>query len=446
MDKDIELKSLISKVSVGTFIGTAILALDSIVQAIYAGHILGRDGLVSIGSGFCIMLLFVALCEGAVAGTIGIVKEKYQAKDQDGFKEAVNVAWTVGIIVSLVLTVVGVLLSEVFLKALGTDESIMADALIYLRINLEFSGLVYFIFMCLELLKNKQKRWLSFVYIVTTTVLNIILIPLFASGVSFFPKCGIKAFAVIPLITGTIGCILSIVVLAKEEKGLFQLPTKLSFQFSFKEVVKRGTPALLPKVQAGISYLIILFFVNKYGAYATGAFYIVTRIDSLVTLPAIAVMTGIAVGTGQVMASKQIDRLKIVVKQGVKLMAPTIVIIAFISFFFSNGFMHVFTNESEIQRIGASYLKVAAFGYLFFIAMYVSNGILYGMQKSVYTTYFSLIAIFIVRLPVIWICYAKGYGIDVVWKIIIASYIISTLLSVVTNVNLQRKIRKFLKA
>lgn len=442
MEKAIELKKLISRIASATFIGTVILALDSIVQAIYAGQILGTNGLVSIGSGFCIMLLFVAICEGFVAGTIGSVKDKYYANEHEALQESINVAWTVGIIVSVVLTVIGCIFSKSILELLGTDKNAFADAEIYLRINLAFSGLVYFIFTCLELLKNRQKRWLSLVYIGTTTVLNIIFIPLFATGIGCFPKSGIKSFAIVPLVTGTIGCILSIIVISKEAKGLFKIPTKLTLDFSMKEVILRGTQALMPKVQAGVSYLIILFFVNKYGANATSAFYVITRIDSLVTLPAIAVMTGVAAATFQVIASRKIENIKVIIKHGIKIMAPSVIFIALISLLIPNQFMYIFSHDYQIIKIGASYLRIASIGYVFFIFMYVSNGILYGLKKSVYTFYFSLIAIFFIRLPGIFFSYSKGYGIEVIWKIIIVSYIISTLLSIISNFRIQNKMKR----
>lgn len=438
-------REIINKVASMTFIGTAILLLDSIIQAIYAGKLLGTNELTAVSSCFCILLVFVAICEGFVAGTVGQITEKYYNKDHEGLQNLVNVTWTIGIIVSIVMTLVGIVFGDTFLRILGTNRDVFDNASIYLRINLLFYGLIYVLFTCLKLLSSGGKKSRQFIYIIPTTVLNIIIIPLFCKGYGVFPKLGIKALAIVPLVTGMIGIIISLSFIYKKDRGLLMKPTGFSLKCDMKEIIVRGIPVFLPKIQAGVSYICILYFVNKFGGYASGAFYVISRIDALVCLPAIAVMTGIAAATSQTMMGGNIREMKNVIRWGLTIIAPSILILSILSIAMPEILVGIFTTDNNIIDMGTEYLRIAGLGYLFFIIMYVSNGILYGMKKNIYVIMISMIAIFLIRLPLFIAFTNSQCNIEVIWRIIIISYVISTFLSVLCNLRIRQKLKMKMK-
>ncbi len=434
-------KKIINKVAGMTLVVSAILALDSLIQAIYAGKLLGTDELIAVSSCFCIMMVFVSICDGFVAGTVGQVAEKYKSKNQEGLQDMVNVSWSIGIIVSILLTLAGTIFGDTFLRLLGTKSTAFDNASVYLRINFLFSGLIYVLFICLDLLSRGRKKWHPLIYIIPTTVLNIIIIPFFCKGYGIFPKLGIKALAIVPLITGTLGIIISLCFIYKEDKGLLMRPTGFTLRCNMKEIIKRGMPTFLPKIQAGISYLCILYFVNKFEGSATGAFYIITRIDALVSLPAIAVMIGVAAATGQAMMNGKIREIKNIIRWGLIIIAPSILLISILSIVMPEFLMGIFTSNNNVIDIGVKYLRIAGFGYPFFILMYVSNGILYGMKKNNYMVAISMIAIFLIRLPLFLAFTNIGCNIETIWKIIVISYIISTFLSLLCNFRMRQKLK-----
>lgn len=432
-------RKIIAKVVKSSIAGTFILAIDSIIQAIYAGILLDTIDFIAISSCFSIMIIFVAICEGIIEGTVGPIIEKYYSNNREGLQQLVNIAWKLGIITSVTITVIGILLSDWLLKILGTNESSIHHASVYLKIYFSGSIIIYALFVCLNILGKLKKTWYRLIYIIPTTFMNIILIPIFCNGYSMFPQLGVKAFAIVPIITSFVGIIISIIFIYKCEPKLFILPSSLDVKINTKDIIRRGLNSFLPKAQAGASYLCILYFINKFDGNATASFYIITRIDSIVTLPAIAIMGGIVAAITQARKHKIYNTTINIIKWGFIYMSPIILGLSFLCATYPDIIIGIFIKNPDIINIASQYLQLASMVYPFFIIMYISNGILYGKGKKQFVISCSIVSIFCIRLPLLFIFTNRNCSILTVWKIILFSYIFSTAYSLISNIIIAKK-------
>jgi len=105
-------------------------AADSII----VGNYLGSSALAAVGSSSSVINLLVSAFMGISVGAGVVISKFYGAKDEEGVERAVHTMVTFGIIGSIVLTVLGIVLSPYILVWMGTPDSVMQNSVLYFRI------------------------------------------------------------------------------------------------------------------------------------------------------------------------------------------------------------------------------------------------------------------------------------------------------------------------
>ena len=113
------------------FIGVAFQQLYNISDSIIAGKFAGEDALAAVGASYAITMLFMAVAVGCQIGCTVVVSRLFGAKDFTKMKTAIFTILVSGFVLSLFLSVVGIILSPTFMKLLKTPENIFQDSEFY---------------------------------------------------------------------------------------------------------------------------------------------------------------------------------------------------------------------------------------------------------------------------------------------------------------------------
>jgi Na+-driven multidrug efflux pump len=90
--------------------------------------------------------------------------------------------------------------------------------------------------------------------------------------------------------------------------------------------------------------------------------------------------------------------------------------------------MSLFTKDQEVIRIGDQYLTIISSFYLLFTLMFIYNGLLRGAGDTLIPMFFSLLSLWIVRIPVAWFLSGK-IGPSGIWWAIPIGWLIGLVLS-----------------
>ena len=90
--------------------------------------------------------------------------------------------------------------------------------------------------------------------------------------------------------------------------------------------------------------------------------------------------------------------------------------------------MDMFTNDPDVIRIGDQYLTIVSSFYLLFTLMFLYNGIMRGAGDTLIPMFFSLISLWIIRIPLAYILSSK-IGSQGIWWAIPAGWSIGLALS-----------------
>jgi len=90
--------------------------------------------------------------------------------------------------------------------------------------------------------------------------------------------------------------------------------------------------------------------------------------------------------------------------------------------------MHLFTDSTEVIRVGTEYLIIVGSFYLFFSTMFTFNGVMRGAGDTLIPMFITLVALWVIRLPLA-VILSKFIGTDGIWWSAPASWFTGMLFS-----------------
>ena len=114
-------------------IGNLAQQLYNTVDAIVVGKYIGDSALAAVGAANPVINLIIALFMGVAAGAGIIVSQYFGAKQRDMLSKTVGNVIFLTVVVSIIATVLGLLVSRPFLEFMETPDAILSPATDYLE-------------------------------------------------------------------------------------------------------------------------------------------------------------------------------------------------------------------------------------------------------------------------------------------------------------------------
>lgn len=408
-------------------IGNILSTGYSVINTMWVGNLIGKDAVAAVAVSFPIFLGMVALCSGSTLASSILISKAYGAKDRNHIQRIVNNSWGIGSMIILIVTIGGLFSCEALLSILKTPVDVMPIASGYLKITLiNFAGM-YLSYLISSILRGIGDTVIPMVCIIISTVVNAVLDPVLILGIGPFPKLGLNGSAYSDLIATTITVVLGIYYTTRKYKREPVNPSRLLLERNMTlNILKIGLPSFVQQIMVSMGYAFITSFVNRFDAASTAAFGITSKIDSIVVMPAMAMMMAASALTAQNIGAGKPERAKGILKYGILINLPIILIISLLCISIPQYIMRAFVQEPDVIRVGIDYLRVVGAGYVFFAVFYVSNGIINGAGKTISTMILSFISLCVVRVPLAGLMSHTELGIQGIWIAIVISFAAST--------------------
>ena len=173
----------------------------------------------------------------------------------------------------------------------------------------------------------------------------------------------------------------------------------------------------------------ITTFVNGYGASAIAAFGAAGRIDGVAFMPAMTMSMSASALAGQNIGAQRLERVRKVFWWGVLMTSTITIAISLCAVLLRRPLLAFFVNDAQVLDIGASYLLIEGSSYILFAVMFISNGIINGSGHTMMTMIFSLVSLWIFRVPLSVVLTRTPLGITGIWISIVISYGVTMIVS-----------------
>lgn len=387
---------LILKFALPMLIGNVFQQLYSTVDSIIVGRALGKDALAAVGASFPIILLVVSLIIGVTLGSTILISQYYGSNDMERVKRTIDTTYVFLLFASIVMTVVGLLISGPLLRLLKVPEVLLADAKNYLDIT--FIGLIgMFGYNSVSaVLRGIGDSITSLYFLIIATVMNIGLDILFIITFGW----GIEGAAWATIISQAFSFIISIIYL-NYKNDIFKLKIRhIKFdKIIFKLMLKVGLPAGIQQVFLSSGVMALQGIVNGFGSNVIAAFTAATKLDSFASMPVANFGNALSSFVGQNIGAGKMDRVKKGYRVTLAMSIGFSMIITVIIFFFGDALIGIFTDDPDVIEEGIKYLQIVSAGYALLSIMFITSGLIRGTGNAIFPMFMTISSLWVVRVP-----------------------------------------------
>lgn len=370
------------------------------IDSLWVGNLLGANALGAVTVSSTVLLTVLAFIIGINNTTLTVLSQQRGRGDAKGLKDYLNAFVVVLGLLSIFVGIIGLLFSRQIVIMLDTPAEMVDEAKAYLQVN--FIGILFlmgynFIGTVLRALGD-SKTPLKIVFI--AVILNTILVPLFI-GFGW----GIQGAAYATVLSQAVAFLLGLGYILRNKLAPLSIPF-LPKKEQVLLILKLGIPSGLQMMVIYAGVTAIMSVVNSFGGSVVAGFGASQRIDSLITLPAMALGTAVNSMAGQNIGIGRWDRVKEIAKYGALFNLAIMLVIAVLVFLLAEPLTSLFINEKSAVSFGTDYLKIIAFFYPFIGLNFILNGIVRSSGAMYQVLILNILSFWLLRYPLTYICSA----------------------------------------
>ena len=369
---------------------------DSVIVGIYVGD----NALAAVGSAMPILNLLLALFVGISTGAGIVISQAFGARDRQGLSKAIGNCITLAGIATLVIMVVGPMITRPMLRMLDTPDSIMDWCADYL--NIYFLGIVGFFYynMLSGVLRGLGDSVSALGFLLLAAVLNIILDLVFVAGFGM----GVPGVSIATVIAQAISAVFCFRKLMKmgDIFDLNKSTCKLDGNVAMR-IIKIGVPSGITQAIMACAGMVVQTLTNSMGEMVIAANVIIMRVDGFAMMPNMSFGQAMSVYTGQNVGAMKYDRVTSGVKQGSVIAVGCSALITCILLFANKFLFGIFTDPQELIELASRMMNIMAAGYLGVAVTQVLGGVMRGAGDTVTPMWISIISTILLRVPVAYI-------------------------------------------
>lgn len=392
--------------SVPLLIGNMAQQLYSTVDSIVVGNYVGDSALAAIGASGPIINLLLVLFMGISVGASIMVSQYFGAKEREKLSATMGTTITATFVTSLIIMVVGPLITRPVMSLLDTPADIYDASCAYMIIIfLGFMGSGFYNIIS-GVLRGLGDSIMPLVFLLVACGLNIVLDVLFVAGF----KMGVDGAAWATIISQAISGILCIVRLLRMKDVLTITPKLLIPRKSLLfQLIRLGLPSGITQAIFSFAMIIIQSLTNSFGTAVIAANTVVMRVDGFAMMPNFTFGTAMTTYAGQNIGARRIDRVEQGTKKGLQLGLSVSVALVALILLFGRYLMGMFTQTEQVIELGQQMLFTLAIGYIAMAVTQILSGVMRGAGDTMTPMWISIITTVVIRVPV-------AYGLELLTR------------------------------
>ena len=377
-------------------IGNVLQQAYNLTDSIIVGQFLGKEALAAVSASYFIYYFVISLVIGIGSGTTVVISQLYGAKQYAKVQLAFSSFFIFMLVAGIALSIAGIIFAEPLFRITRTPEEVIPQAVSYFRIYIGGTFLFVTFNSIISILRGVGESIRPMVFILITTVLNVLLDLLFILVLHW----GIEGAARATVLAQGIGMCIALVYV-NNTHPLFSIKKKdmLFDSRLFRESLRIGLPTSVQQCAIAIGLVALLGIVNQFGTDTLTAYGAAGKIDTLITQAILTLSGALAAFCGQNIGARRWKR----VQQGVRFTMLANIAIGLLTFLtvwlFGNELMLIFTDDANVIAIGKEYLLIISGFFAIHGALNVLNGALRGAGSTLFPMITSLLCLWIFRIP-----------------------------------------------
>ena len=395
-------------------ISMLIQALYNVVDSMFVSYI-SESALTAVSLAYPVQNLMIAVATGTGVGVNALLSRNLGEKNFVVANRTAGNAIFLGLISSVVFTILGIFGSRAFFAVQVTDPEVIALGRDYLFFIMLFSVGCFGQVLLSRLLQSTGKTFYSMVIQVVGAILNIILDPLFIFGLGPFPALGVKGAAIATVLSQLVGTAMGIYYNLKKNKEItFTRENIKPSAPIISRIYSVGVPSILLQTVASV----LIFGLNQilvaFTETATAVYGVFFKLQGFAFLPIIGMNNGMVPIIAYNYGARKPERIIKTIRLAMTT-ALTIMIVAVIIFqFLPDKLLGIFQASDDMLAIGVPALRTLSWSFLFGGITIVLSSVFQALGRGIQSMLISIFRQLLIVLPLAYLLSKTG-NLNLIW-------------------------------
>ena len=386
----------ITEFAIPMLLGNIAQQLYNTADSIIVGKFVGDNALSAVGSASPILNLLLALFVGVATGAGIVVSQSFGAKDREALTINIGNCIALSVVASVVIMVLGPLVTMPLLELLGTPDSIIGWCASYLKIY--FYGIIgFFMYNMLSgILRGMGDSLSALGFLLIAAALNVGLDLLFVAKFNM----GVPGVALATIIAQAISAVFCYLKLLKmrEHFDLNLQTIRLKSNVAMR-ILRIGIPSGITQGIMAMAGMVVQSLTNSMGEMVIACMVIIMRVDGFAMMPNFSFGQTMSVYTGQNVGAGKFDRVTDGVKQGGLISLAFSTVITVVLLVWGKNLFAFFTDTPELIDLAVRMMRIMAVGYIGVAVSQVLGGVMRGAGDTVTPMWISVFSTIVLRVP-----------------------------------------------
>lgn len=412
--------------------GRLVQVLATLIDIAMVGR-LGAAATAAVGMGRQLTLFWELGMAGVAVGAMALTARFIGERSPENVSLVARQSLVLGALTSLFLGGLGALFSQRLLSLLGAEGEVLVLGTAYTRVY--FAGFFFLMtsYLTWGLLQGAGDTLTALYIVVLINVLHVVFDYLFIYGVGILPPMGSTGAALGTIVSRLVGMFVGLAVLYSRRFRVTLLP-QTSYRPDWRmmwRILRIGVPVSMQGLVTSGALLLFLRILATAPAATIGlaAYAIGLRLERISFFTASAFSVAALSLVGQ---SLGVDKVEKAYRSGwaaAGLGVFAVAIVGLALFFLARPIIALFTNDLQVIRAGANYLRIVAIAQPFVALTRIVSGALQGAGDTKPLLRYAVITQWLISLPLAYLLiFPLGLGVSGAWYAIAVPTVLQGLL------------------
>nr|WP_299067591.1 MATE family efflux transporter [uncultured Allomuricauda sp.] len=375
-------------------------SIFALVDIAYVSQV-SVNAVATIGLTESVITLIYALAIGLSMAATAVVARRIGEKDVQGAKEAAVQAIGLGILISILLGIFGILYAKEILALMGGEPDLIAEGYGYTKLLIGGNITIMLLFLINAIFRGAGDASIAMWTLVLSNGLNIILDPIFIFGWGPVPEYGVMGAAIATNIGRGTAVLFQLGILffgwGKIKLALKDLVLNLKVMVNLVKVSLGGIAQFLIGTS---SWVFLMRIMSEFGSEVLAGYTIAIRVMMFTLMPSWGMSNAAATLVGQNLGAKKPERAEISVWKTGKYNAYFMGLVSLVYLLFAKSIISWFNATPSVVENGALCLQIIAAGYIFYAYGMVLTQAFNGAGDTKTPTKINFFSFWMFQLPV----------------------------------------------
>ena len=370
------------------------------------------NAVATIGLTESVITLVYALAIGLSMAATAVVARRIGEKDVQGARIAAVQAISLGVLISVLIGIIGIIYAKDILALMGGEPDLIAEGYGYTQWLIGGNITITLLFLINAIFRGAGNASIAMWALVLSNGLNIILDPMFIFGFGPIPEMGVKGAAVATNIGRGTAVLFQLGILFFGWGKIKLLAKDLVLNFKVMlNLIKVSLGGIAQFLIGTSSWIFLMRIMSEFGSEVLAGYTIAIRVMMFTLMPSWGMSNAAATLVGQNLGAKQPERAERSVWKTGKYNAIFMGTVSLGYLIFAKTIISWFNATPEVVKSGALCLQIIALGYIFYAYGMVVTQAFNGAGDTRTPTKINLISFWFFQLPLAYVsALVLGWG------------------------------------